>query len=88
MKIIEEDAEKLVLEITGESHTICNILRKRLMSQDDIYAAAYDITHPLIGEPEFEVHSPSPRDSITRAANEVKGEAADFKDPVLAAFDE
>ena len=49
MKVIEEQPEKLVLEITGESHTICNILRKRLMDYDEVDAAAYDITHPLIG---------------------------------------
>ena len=51
MKVIEEQPEKLVLEITGESHTICNILRKRLMDYEEVDAAAYDITHPLIGQP-------------------------------------
>ena len=48
MKVIEEQPEKLVLEITGESHTICNILRKRLMDYDEVDAAAYDITHPFL----------------------------------------
>ncbi|WP_455645699.1 DNA-directed RNA polymerase subunit L [Methanosphaera sp.] len=88
MKVIEEQPEKLVLEITGETHTICNILRKRLMDQDDIHAAAYDITHPLIGQPEFEVHSPNPRDSISRAATDVKQEAADFKEALINGFEE
>ena len=44
MKYIKKDPEHVVLEITGESHTICNILRKRLMAQDEVSAAAYDIT--------------------------------------------
>ncbi|MDD6285910.1 MAG: DNA-directed RNA polymerase subunit L [Methanosphaera sp.] len=82
MKVIEEQPEKLVLEITGETHTICNILRKRLMSQDEVKAAAYDITHPLIGQPEFEVHSPNPRESIVTASEEIKKEAQDFKQVV------
>lgn len=88
MKVIEEEPEKLVLEITGETHTICNILRKRLMAQDDIKSAAYDITHPLIGQPEFEINSPNPRDSVDRAANEIKQEAIDFKKVLIENFEE
>lgn len=88
MKVIEEEPEKLVLEITGETHTICNILRKRLMAQDDIKSAAYDITHPLIGQPEFEINSPNPRDSVDRAAKEIKQEAIDFKKVLIENFEE
>ncbi|PAV08288.1 DNA-directed RNA polymerase subunit L [Methanosphaera cuniculi] len=88
MKIIEEQPDSLVLEITGESHTICNILRKRIMSKDELIAAAYDITHPLIGEPEFEVHCENPKEVLVEAAEEVKQEANDFKDALIKAFDE
>lgn len=89
MKVVSEDEGKIVLEITGESHTICNILRKRLMDEhDEVSVAAYDITHPLIGEPEFEVHGENPRESIIQAAEEVKVEAAEFKDALINAFDE
>lgn len=88
MKVVKEENEKLVFEVTGESHTICNILRKRLMQQDDIKSAAYDITHPLVGQPEFEVNSPNPRESIALAADTVKGEVAEFKDAVINAFEE
>lgn len=88
MKVIEEEPEKLVLEITGETHTICNILRKRLMAQDDIKSAAYDITHPLIGQPEFEINSSNPRDSVDRAAKEIKQEAIDFKKVLIENFEE
>ncbi len=88
MKIVKEEDEKFVFEVTGESHTICNILRKRLMEQDDIKSAAYDITHPLVGQPEFEVNSSNPRESIARATDTVKEEAAEFKEAVSKAFEE
>ena len=88
MKVIEEQPEKLVLEITGESHTICNILRKRLMDYDEVDAAAYDITHPLIGQAEFEIRSSNPRKSMTNAAKEVKEEALSFKDALIKGFEE
>lgn len=88
MKVIEEQPEKLVLEITGETHTLCNILRKRLMNQEEVDAAAYDITHPLIGQPEFEVRSSNPRESMAVAAQTVKEEALEFKDALTTAFEE
>ena len=88
MKVIEEQPEKLVLEITGETHTLCNILRKRLMNQEEVDAAAYDITHPLIGQPEFEVRSSNPRESMAVAAQTVKEEALEFKDALVTAFEE
>lgn len=80
MKVINEDSNKLVFEVTGEGHTICNILRKRLMAKDEVTAAAYDITHPLVGQPEFEVHGENPRESIIEASEQIKEEANQFKE--------
>lgn len=88
MKYIKQDPEHYVLEITGESHTICNILRKRLMTQEEVSAAAYDITHPLIGQPEFEVVSSNPKESLITASETVKEEANAFKEELIKAFDE
>ena len=88
MKYLRNDEEHVVLEITGESHTICNILRKRLMSQDEVSAAAYDITHPLIGQPEFEVVSSNPKQSLITALETVKSEASEFKETLIDAFNE
>jgi len=88
VKYIKNEPEHVVLEITGESHTICNILRKRLMAQDEVSAAAYDITHPLIGQPEFEVVSSNPQESIITASETVKSEATEFKEALNNAFNE
>ena len=88
MKYIKEEEGHVVLEITGETHTICNILRKRLMSQEEVSAAAYDITHPLIGQPEFEIVSSNPKESLVTAAESVKEEANEFKEALITAFNE
>ncbi len=88
MKIITEESDKLILEVTGETDTICNILRKRLMQQDDVKSAAYDITHPLIGQPELEVNSPNPRQSIVDALETVKEETSEFKEVITEALEE
>jgi DNA-directed RNA polymerase subunit L len=88
MKYIKNEEGHAVLEITGESHTICNILRKRLMSQEEVSAAAYDITHPLIGQPEFEVVSSNPQESLITASETIKEEASTFKEALIDAFNE
>lgn len=88
MKYIKEDEGHIVLEITGETHTICNILRKRLMAQEEVSAAAYDITHPLIGQPEFEIVGSNPQESLVTAAENIKEEASEFKEILTSVFDE
>ncbi|MCD7781385.1 MAG: DNA-directed RNA polymerase subunit L [Methanosphaera sp.] len=88
MKFLEDEENKVILEVTGETHTICNIIRKRLMEQDNVSAAAYEITHPLIGQPELEVHGSNPKESLITASNTVKEEVAEFKDTLIDAFGE
>lgn len=58
------------------------------MAQDEVSAAAYDITHPLIGQPEFEVVSSNPKESLITASETVKSEANEFKDAIIEAFNE
>ena len=86
MKILDENDEKMVFEATGQTHTLCNILRKRLMLLDEVKAAAYDITHPLVGQPEFEISAENPRQSIITAAETIKDESQEFKKAVEEAF--
>lgn len=86
MKYLRKDDDRVVIEVTGETHTICNILRKRLMQQDEVSAAAYDITHPLIGQPEFELVAEKPEEAIITACEEIKSEAAEFQDELINAF--
>ena len=37
--------------IHGENHSLCNVLRKYLMEDNDVEYAVYGIDHPLTGEP-------------------------------------
>lgn len=88
MKYLKKEDNNVIIEVTGESHTICNILRKRLMDLDEVSAAAYDITHPLIGQPEFELVSSSPSESLITACENIKSEAATFQDELINAFED
>jgi DNA-directed RNA polymerase subunit L len=79
MKIIKESKNELEIEITGESHTICNTLRKTLMEDKDVESAAYTMEHPIIGEPKLYIKAKNPRKSLKKAAKTLKTRCNEVK---------
>ncbi len=47
LKVVLRDDRKLVLEITGEDHTLGNMLMKELLRHPQVEYAAYRVPHPL-----------------------------------------
>lgn len=79
MKIIKDTKNELEIEITGESHTLCNTLRKTLMEDEDVESAAYTMEHPIIGEPKLYVKAKNPRKSLKKAAETIKSQCDELK---------
>lgn len=50
INVLEESKDKLEIEIIGEDHTLCNVLRNELWNHN-VDIAAYNIEHPLISNP-------------------------------------
>jgi len=82
MKVIKETKNELEIEITGESHTLCNALRKTLMEDKDVEAAAYIMEHPIIGEPKLYVKAKNPKKSLEKAAKTIKSRCDELKKEV------
>ena len=83
---IEESPKKLIMELRGESHTLLNVLKRKLWENDKVKIATYNINHPLIGIPQLIVEtdgSVKPRKVISDAADKLKKDVEKFK----AAFD-
>lgn len=80
MKIITDKKNELEIEITGETHTLCNALRRALMEDKDVEAAAYVIEHPIIGEPKLYVRAKNPKKSLKNAAETLKSRCDEFKE--------
>jgi len=57
MNVKEEKKGKLVFELEGASHTVCQVIKKELWNNEHIKIAGYTIRHPLIGKPEFTVET-------------------------------
>ncbi|MBI4738949.1 DNA-directed RNA polymerase subunit L [Candidatus Woesearchaeota archaeon] len=48
LKILEETKTKLVIDMTGEDHTLCNMLKKELWKNKHVKVAGYNIDHPYL----------------------------------------
>lgn len=79
MKIIKDTKNELEIEITGESHTLCNALRKTLMEDKDVESAAYVMDHPIIGEPKLYIKAKNPKKSLEKAAKDIQSRCDEFK---------
>ena len=88
MKVLKDTKKEFEIEITGETHSLCNTLRKTLMEDEDVEAAAYVIEHPIIGEPKLYVKAKNPKKSLKQAAEIVKSRCNELKDLIGSSEDE
>lgn len=57
LNIVEETPKRLVVEVKGESHTLCNALKSALWGNRHVKVASYSIDHPLVGVPKLVVET-------------------------------
>ena len=88
MNVIEEKKGKIIFELEGASHTVCNILKKELWKDKHIKNAGYVVRHPLVGKPEFlvETDGEDPRKVVVSACQRISKDmnkfSAEFKKEV------
>ncbi|MGC9345223.1 MAG: RpoL/Rpb11 RNA polymerase subunit family protein [Candidatus Bathyarchaeales archaeon] len=47
VKILKRTSNELKIEVEGAGHALCNLLQKRLLEDENVELASYDIPHPL-----------------------------------------
>jgi DNA-directed RNA polymerase subunit L len=47
IKTLKKTSNELKIEAEGVGHTLCNLLQKRLLEDENVDLAGYDIPHPL-----------------------------------------
>jgi DNA-directed RNA polymerase subunit L len=47
VKILNKSSNELKIEVEGAGHTLCNLVQKRLMEDEHVDLAGYDVPHPL-----------------------------------------
>ncbi len=44
---LKKTSDELKVEVEGVGHTLCNLLQKRILEEENVDLAGYDIPHPL-----------------------------------------
>jgi DNA-directed RNA polymerase subunit L len=51
VKLLKKTENELKIEVEGAGHTICNLLQKCMLEDENIDVAGYDVPHPLASNP-------------------------------------
>jgi DNA-directed RNA polymerase subunit L len=75
VNILKKTENELKIEVEGASHTICNLLQKRLLEDEDVELAGYDIPHPLTPVPVIYVRTKGkvkPEEALLKALEKAR----------------
>ena len=75
VKVLKKEANELKIEVEGASHGLCNLLQKKLLEDESVDMAGYDVPHPLASNPVIYVRmkgSAKPEDALIKAADEAR----------------
>ena len=53
IKILDDKKNKLIFEVSGTDHTLCNALKEELYEDKHVKIATYSIRHPQISLPQM-----------------------------------
>jgi DNA-directed RNA polymerase subunit L len=75
VKVLKKEANELKLEIDGADHGLCNLLQKKLLEDDKVDLAGYDVPHPLASSPIIYVRmkgKAKPEEALLKAADNAR----------------
>ncbi len=78
IEILKDSKEKLEIQLKGENHTFCNILRKEIWKDKTVKLAAYQIEHSLTGNPVLTIEGKNPKKSLKEAIKNLKKTNKEF----------
>ncbi len=47
VNVLRKTSNELKIEIEGAGHTVCNVLQKKILEEENVDLAGYDIPHPM-----------------------------------------
>jgi len=82
VKILKKTSNELKIEVEGVGHTFCNILKKRLLEDENVDLAGYNIPHPLASNPIIYVHTKGnvkPEEALQKAVEKTSEMSEEFR---------
>ncbi|MEM3622259.1 MAG: DNA-directed RNA polymerase subunit L [Candidatus Bathyarchaeia archaeon] len=75
IKTLKKTSNELKIEVEGVGHTLCNLLQKRLLEDENVDLAGYDIPHPLASNSVIYVRTKGnvkPEEALLRALEKTR----------------
>ena len=82
IKILDDKKNKLMLEVKGVDHTVCNALKTELWNDKHVKIATYSIRHPQISVPQMIIETDgevSPKNALINAVQKLHKTNEKFK---------
>jgi len=79
IEILKDEDDYLEVEIKGEGHTLCNLLRKQLSEEKNTKFSSYNKKHPLVSQPILNVKASNPKKAILNAVDSSKKLIKEFR---------
>ena len=51
VKVLKKEGNELRIEVDGAGHTVCNVVQGKLLENENVDLAGYDVPHPLASNP-------------------------------------
>src|SRR3989338_1116842 len=82
IKILDDKKNKIMIEVKGVDHTLCNSIKTELYNDGHVKIATYSIRHPQTSIPQIIVETDgeeSPRNALINAVQRLHKTNAKFK---------
>ena len=82
IKILDDKKNRIILEVKGADHTLCNAIKSELWNDKHVKIAAYSIRHPQISVPQMIVETDgevSPKNALINAVQRLHKSNEKFK---------
>ena len=89
VKIFDDKKNKMIVEVKGADHTLCNSLKSELLNDKHVKIATYSIRHPQISLPQMIVETDgeiSPKNAVINAVQRLHKINEKFKKEFAAAI--
>ncbi|MGQ9506516.1 MAG: RpoL/Rpb11 RNA polymerase subunit family protein [Candidatus Bathycorpusculaceae bacterium] len=89
IKTLKKTPNELRIEVEGVGHTLCNLLQKRLLEDENVDLAGYDIPHPLASNSIIYVRTKEnvkPEEALLKALEKARDMNEKFRKEVERAF--
>jgi len=88
VRVLERSERSLRIEVSGDGHSLCNLVQEALLEDPSVEIAGYHRVHPLSDKfiIYVRVKEGDPDDAVLRAVERLKGRLKELRSLVEEAF--